>query len=225
MIILAIETATTACAIGLLDADGTTTECVLDESRRHTEVLVPGIDSLLRGRGITPRDLDRVVVDRGPGLFTGLRVGIATASSLAQALGCALVSATSLELLAHGARALGVRGTTLCAVDGRRGEVFTQTFRVDGAVVAVDRPFVAQPRDIIEEWRRRGEPVTLVGDGVVRYASEFSLLPGATLLSTSVPSVAAALDLARTRAVEAAVAPLYLREADAVANFSTRQRP
>ena len=113
---------------------------VLDEARHHTETLTPGIISLLEECGLAPSDIDRVVVDRGPGLYTGLRVGVTTATSLAQALGCALVSVTSLELLAWGARDAGVRGTALCAVDGRRGEVFVQTFHLGEGVEAVGEP-------------------------------------------------------------------------------------
>ncbi len=97
MNLLAIETATTACAIGVRARD-TVVVRVLDEQRRHTEFLAPGIDALLAEVGLGPRDLDRIVVDRGPGLYTGLRVGLATAGALAQALGCDLVGVTSLEL-------------------------------------------------------------------------------------------------------------------------------
>ncbi len=75
---------------------------------------------------LKPRDVDRVVVDRGPGLFTGLRVGIATAIAFSQALGCDLVGVTSLEMLAGGAFEVGVRGTVVACVDGRRGEIFAQ---------------------------------------------------------------------------------------------------
>ena len=126
--VLAIETATTACAIGLRTNDGVEVTRVLDQDRRHTEVLVAGIEAVLHERDVTVRDIERVVVDIGPGLFTGLRVGIATAIGLAEGVGIGLVGVTSLELLAHGAFAQGARGTLVSCVDGRRGEVFIQTF-------------------------------------------------------------------------------------------------
>ena len=134
MNILAIETATSACALGVR-SDQRQEIRVLDLERRHTEVLAAGIAQLLEAMGLTPRELDRVVVDLGPGLFTGLRVGVATAIGLGEGLDCPLVGVTSLELLAHGAQLASVRGTVVCAVDGRRGEVFVQTFRVAGEQV------------------------------------------------------------------------------------------
>jgi tRNA threonylcarbamoyladenosine biosynthesis protein TsaB len=204
--LVAIETATPACAVGVRTGAGVEITRVVDEHRQHTEALTPGIATLLDECALTPRDVDRVVVDRGPGLFTGLRVGIATAVAFAQALGCEIVGVTSLELLAHGAFDAGVRGTLACAVDGRRGEVFVQSFSV------------------VIEWATNGAPVTFTGDGVERYVADFNAVPNGEIYAQSVPSVHAALVIGEQRAPEAMIIPLYLREADAVANFTTRER-
>ena len=89
MNVLAIETATTACAIGLATSSGERLSLVVNDDRHHTESLVPGIRELLASVGLAARSLDRIVVDRGPGLYTGLRVGLATAVGLALlASGC-----------------------------------------------------------------------------------------------------------------------------------------
>jgi tRNA threonylcarbamoyl adenosine modification protein YeaZ len=223
--LLAIETATTACAIGLRTDDGREVVRVLDEERRHTEALTPGIAEALAELGLRARDVTRVVVDRGPGLFTGLRVGIATASAFAQALGCELVSVTSLELLAHGAFDEGVRGTLVTALDARRGEVFVQTFELTNAVHARGEPAVARPRDVVIQWATDGAPVVFTGDGVERYLTDFAAVPNGWVAPQRVPSMHAALELGARRDAEGPVTPLYLREADAVANFATRTRP
>lgn len=224
MNILAVETATTACALGLVTTDGFEMGWVVDEDRHHTEALTLAIEHILREWHLGVRDLDRIVVDRGPGLFTGLRVGLATALGLSQAVGVALVGVTSLELLAHGAFESGVRGTVVSAVDGRRGEVFVQTFELGDAVVARGDATVAVPRDVVIEWATNGAPVTFTGDGVERYRRDFAAVPNGRLEDQRVPSVTAALRLGATRAPSDVVDPLYLREADAVANFSTRER-
>lgn len=221
MRVLAIETATVACAIALSSASGGEVR-VLDEHRRHTEVLATGIAALLADHAIGPRDLERVVVDRGPGLFTGLRVGVATALALAGALGIDLVGVTSLELYAHGARAAGVRGRLVAAVDARRGEVFVQTFGLDDGVVELSGPAVATPRDVVIAWATSGAPVTFTGDGVRRYRADFAAVPNGDVLDATVPPPGVALALAPERDPAGAVTPLYLRDADAVANFSTR---
>ncbi len=224
MNILAIETATTACAIGLRTSAGFEMGWVVDDDRHHTEALTVAIDRVLREWSLTPAQLDRIVVDRGPGLFTGLRVGLATAIGLSQALGIGLVGVTSLELLAHAAHDDGVRGTLVAAVDGRRGEVFVQSFALGDDVVATSEPSVSTARDVALDWGGRNVPVTFTGDGVARYAADFAAVGLATIDTQEVPSVTTALRLAMTRATTDTVEPLYLREADAVANFSTRER-
>jgi len=223
--ILAIETATAACALGLRTDDGFEVGWVVDEDRHHTEVLTSSISRLLGESRLRARDLDRVVVDRGPGLFTGLRVGLATALGLSEGTGCALVGVTSLELLAHASHETGTRGTLVSAVDGRRGEVFVQTFRLDESVTAMGEATVARPRDVVIEWATNGAAVTFTGDGVERYLRDFAAVPNGTIDHQTVPSIAAALSLGSVREPVAHVDPLYLREADAVANFATRERP
>ena len=221
--ILGIETATTACAAGLADGDRRA-ESLLASDRRHVEALVPGIQGLLAAWPAALRDVTRIVVDVGPGLFTGLRVGVATALALAEATGAELVGVTSLEVYAAQARALGATGTVVAVVDGRRGELFAQRFDVGGAVVALDAPRVVRPRDLADHWTGEATPVTFVGDGALRYASDLAAVPAATCLEVGWPSVETAMAIGSDRA-PAPVHPLYLREADAVANFSTRSRP
>jgi tRNA threonylcarbamoyladenosine biosynthesis protein TsaB len=218
VIVLAIETATPACAAAL-DAGGVVSDAVIDRDRRHTECLAPGIAALCAAAGVAPGAIERVVVDRGPGLYTGLRVGIATALGLSVATGAEIVAVTALEVLARGARDQGATGELVALVDGRRGEVFAQRFALDGGLVALDDARVARPEALAGELVAR--PATLTGDGALRYRDHFA---GAPLVELAVPPTRAALALAATRAGALSVVPLYLREADAVANFSTRTR-
>jgi tRNA threonylcarbamoyladenosine biosynthesis protein TsaB len=222
--LLAIETATPACAIGVRTREGVERTAVLDEHRRHTEALTPGIAVVLEECGLTPRDIDRVVVDVGPGLYTGLRVGIATATAFAQALGCDVVAVNSLELLAHGAQEAGVTGLLVSCVDARRGEVFVQTFRLDDDVTSSGPPEVTQARAVVVEWATNGSPVTFTGDGVARYLGDFAAVPNGSVHTQFVPPVHVSLTIGSTRTPEGPIRPLYLREPDAVANFSTRAR-
>jgi tRNA threonylcarbamoyladenosine biosynthesis protein TsaB len=218
---LAIETATTACAIAL-EVDGVVLERVLDHQRRHTEALTAGIAEALSELTIAARDLERIVVDRGPGLFTGLRVGLAAAQSLARGLGVELVEFTSLEALAHGAFVEGVRGTLVAMVDARRGEVFAQRFVLSDVAVATDDARVVRPQELVTALATSGEVLTVTGDGARRYDELLALVPSVTRHDQSVPSARAAIELTRNRASVEHVSPLYLREADAVANFTLR---
>ena len=220
MTTLFIETATPLCGIAL-ERDGVTTSRVLDRDRRHVEVLMPGIQELLRESGCAVRDITRVVVDRGPGLYTGLRVGVATAVALADSVGAPLVGVTSLEVVAAGAFAQGVRGSVLALIDGRRKEVFAQSFDLNDGVVPTTLPVVRTPDDIVVEYGTSGAPTTFVGDGAEAYASLFSLMSWVTVLPSDDTWISAGPSVGRDRPV-IPLELLYLREPDAVANFSTR---
>ncbi len=225
MNLLAIETATQACCVGVRTSSGVEIARVVDESRQHTETLTLGMATLIREAGLLAREIDRIVVDRGPGLFTGLRVGIATANAFAQGVGCGMVGVTSLEMLAHGAHEAGVRGTLVSAVDGRRGDVFVQTFELAESVEARGLPDVKTPQDVAAQWSRSGAALTFTGDGVERYRGDFDSVANAAIYTQLVPSMHAALRLGEHASPQVTVEPLYLREADAVANFATRERP
>lgn len=226
MNILAIETATTACAIGL-HTNGRSYVRILDLERRHTEVLTAGIRELLSEHSLVARDLTRVVADRGPGLFTGLRVGIATAQALAHGVGAEMVAATSLELLARSAARSGVRGAMYALVDARRGELFAQSFEltndVDG-LEATGPALVTTPDEIIQQLNKAEHTVTISGDGVQRYGDLFASIGQVQIRVDVVPSLDEMLAIAQWRSACEEIVPLYLREADAVANFTTRQR-
>ncbi|HQT99586.1 MAG TPA: tRNA (adenosine(37)-N6)-threonylcarbamoyltransferase complex dimerization subunit type 1 TsaB [Acidimicrobiales bacterium] len=224
MNVLAIETATSACAVGVATTTGRELTRVIAGERHHNEVLVPTIADLLRQAKLAPHAIERVVVDHGPGLFTGLRVGVATAIAFAQGVGASLVELSSLELLAYGARRDGVAGEFVAVVDARRGELFVQRFRLDRDVRALNAPVVTTPAELLATWREGAAAVTLGGDGLARYADLLAPLASQVAGELTVPPVLEALRLGATRDVVATVTPLYLREPDAVVNFSTRER-
>jgi hypothetical protein len=100
-----------------------------------------------------------------------------------------------------------------------------QTYRLGDGVDVVDQAHVATARNVVIEWATNGAPVTFSGDGVERYRADFAAVPNGAIFDQSIPSQRAALDLGEQREPSEMVSPLYLREADAVANFSTRERP
>lgn len=219
MILLAFETATTAAAVAVLRDGEVVGEVVASNDRHHTESLLPAAAQLLGSIGASPNEIDAVVVDVGPGLFTGLRVGVATARSLAVARGLPLVGLSSLEILASDS-AIEDDELVTAVVDARRGEVFAQTFGLQGGVrQAVDAPRVLSPADLAAELAN--EPRTLVGDGAARHAEAFS---SHRIVDVVIPSPAVAGLMAVKRSLPGIdptmVVPLYLRDPDAVANFT-----
>ena len=99
----------------------------LDEARRHARDLVPAVDQLLRAEGWRPRKLDGVIVSRGPGSYTGLRVGIMSAKTLAYATGCRLLAVDTFAAIAHQAPPEAAR--TIVLADAQQNKVYLQQFQ------------------------------------------------------------------------------------------------
>lgn len=147
-VVLGLDTATASSAVALRLADGTTTEARDDpragEHPGHATRLLEMAHELLAEAGVSWSDVERIAVGVGPGAFTGLRVGVATARGLAQSLSAELVGVSSLEALARAALAAETeQDTVLAVIDARRGEVFAAAYeRATG-----DGPSAAMPSD------------------------------------------------------------------------------
>jgi tRNA threonylcarbamoyladenosine biosynthesis protein TsaB len=231
--IVAIETATETVGAAVRTSDGARATFTLDGRRRHVETLAPALAHLFAQVDVTAADLDAVAVDLGPGLFTGLRVGVAAAKGLAQALGLGVVGLSSLDILTRAAAQLGHRGHVLVAVDARRGEVFATVRRLHagpGPAEDVIAPGLFGPEALAEAVRQlEGVSIVGVGDGAQRYAEVLDAVPGLDCLTTALaaPPPMTLLEMAVER-LEAGtppteprlVVPVYMREADAISNFS-----
>ncbi|MGH9164862.1 MAG: tRNA (adenosine(37)-N6)-threonylcarbamoyltransferase complex dimerization subunit type 1 TsaB [Acidimicrobiales bacterium] len=231
MIILGIETATAEVGCALGGVEGMLASFSSRRGRRHAETLVPAIEFVCRQARIELREVGVIAVDIGPGLFTGLRVGVATAKAMAQALRVPVIGLSSLDLLAFPVR--HAHGLIAAVIDARRGEVFCALYRpVPGGIQQVAGPRACSPRDLASELVARGDDCLLVGDGAQRYAEVFDdgghiELGGAGLAH---PSASALVELAHPRAIReefvhvSEVEPLYLRKADAEVNWEQRAR-
>lgn len=139
MLILGIESASDQCGCALANEDGVIAETRLALPRRHAEALAPQMRFVCEQAGVALADIEAVAVDHGPGLYTGLRAGLATAKAAAAALAIGVVPVGSLEALAYGAAAVARPGETVLSVlDARRGEVFWAWYRI--AAPAPDLP-------------------------------------------------------------------------------------
>lgn len=237
MNIVAIETATETVAVAVRTAGGIQAEFSLAGRRRHVEALVPALHHLLDQAGIDPAAVGAVAVDLGPGLFTGLRVGVATAKGLAQALGLGVVGLSSLDVLQRAAVDLGHRGLVLSVVDARRSEVFAALRDVDGEggdAAETIAPRLFAPGELAGTLSDLGGvPVVAVGDGAQRYADVLGAVPGVTCVTGGLrsPPAGTLLTMALARLAQGVppvppqeIVPLYMREADARSNFARFDR-
>ncbi len=218
-------------------AAGVEADFTLTGRRRHVETLTPALEHLLGQVGLAPRQIDVVAVDIGPGLFTGLRVGVAAAKGLAQSLGLGVIGMTSLEILTAAAGRAALRGMVVACVDARRGEVFASVNELDasGAVTAeLVAPGLFTPSQLAETLETfGGRTVHAVGDGALRYAESLagvdgvdvgapglSFPPPATLLALALEQ----MDGSRPPVDPGCIVPLYMREADAKSNYARADR-
>jgi tRNA threonylcarbamoyladenosine biosynthesis protein TsaB len=221
MIVLGIETATTQVGCALGGHEGVLASFHAARAPPHAEILTPAIAFICEQAEVDLREVGAIAVDVGPGLFTGLRVGVATAKAMAQALRVPVVGLSSLDLLAFPARS--TRRLICAVIDARRGEVFAAFYRqVPGGVQRVSDPMVVRPGDVAAEIVARGEECLLVGDGALRYADVFAGLSRVEPASvgTAHPSAAALVELAQPRVQREEfvqpweLEPLYMRQAD-----------
>ena len=230
MLLLGIESAGSqvGCAIG--GHEGVLASAHAGKGRRHAENLAPQIDFVRGQAGIELSDLGAVAVDVGPGLFTGLRVGIATAVVMSHALGVPMIPVTSHDLMAFPAR--WSSRLIVTALDARRGELFTALFRkVPGGIQRVREVNVCTPDDLAAELEVADEPALLVGDGALRYADTFHAIRRIEMAEQGLapPSARSLVQLAHARAMREEfvqpweVEPVYLRKPDAEINWSTRE--
>jgi tRNA threonylcarbamoyl adenosine modification protein YeaZ len=172
VLLLAIDTSTTAITTALHDGSSVVAEVTTLDARAHAEHLAPGLSKALAEAGAAPTDVTDVAVGIGPGPFTGLRVGIVTARTFAFALGVPVRGLTSLDAIAHEAWLGGRRGDLLVATDARRKEVYAATYVLDeAAATRVAGPLVSRAADL--EADVRGLPTA--GRGALLYADSLPL--------------------------------------------------
>jgi tRNA threonylcarbamoyl adenosine modification protein YeaZ len=172
VLLLAIDTSTTAITTALHDGSSVVAEVTTLDARAHAEHLAPGLRKALAEAGAAPTDVTDVAVGIGPGPFTGLRVGIVTARTFAFALGVPVRGLTSLDAIAHEAWLGGRRGDLLVATDARRKEVYAATYVLDeAAATRVAGPLVSRAADL--EADVRGLPTA--GRGALLYADSLPL--------------------------------------------------
>lgn len=227
MLILGIDTATEQISVAVGGHEGVIASFELVKGRRHGEVLAPAIEFVCLHSEIELRDLGVIAVDVGPGLFTGMRVGLATGKALAQALRIPMIGISSLDLLAF--RARHAERVVVPVIDARKGEVFWAMYRqVPGGIQQVAPPTVGPIDDLVADLLARSQETLCVGDGAARYRE--AILDGyrCEIGDDLYPSASPLVQLAHARALREEwvsprdIEPIYLRAPDALINWTAR---
>jgi tRNA threonylcarbamoyladenosine biosynthesis protein TsaB len=227
MLILGIETATPQVSVAIGGHEGVIALFEVARGRRHAETLVPAIEFCCQQADVTLDELALIAVDVGPGLFTGMRVGLATGKALAQALRLPMIGISSLDLLAFPHRQSD--RVVVPVVDARKGEVFYAMYRaVPGGVQQVAAPQVASVDELVADLAARSQDTLCVGDGALRYRREICDGYHCEFVDDAYPSSGPLVQLAHARALReewshpADIKALYLRQPDADINWAGR---
>lgn len=242
MRILALETATSACSVAVVDGGNVLAEVTLQVPRAHSTRLMPLIAQMITESGVARADLDGVAVGVGPGSFTGLRIGLATAKGLAWALGKPCVGVSTLRAMAYGTGAQ--IGLVVPMLDAKRGEVFTGVYAAGSQdpatwaeVVPPSHLHVTQLaetlRSLREGLRHSWQFVTVCGDVAARYIGDLGLgevarlAPAGAMLSRAwaVAEIGRG-ELARGQGIDPdQLMPIYLRKSEAESLWEARKLP
>jgi tRNA threonylcarbamoyladenosine biosynthesis protein TsaB len=220
-VVLGIDTATADAAIAVTRDGDPLREALVppgeDGRPRHSQVLLGEIEGCVEEAGGWD-GVDRIAVGIGPGSFTGLRIGIATARALAQAREVPIAPVSSLAALARGISAEHRESLALPVIDARRGEAFAALYEPDGEELW--SPFVAPPKEVGRRVAELDRAVLAAGDGALRFAAQLEAAgAGVAPPEDRVHRMAArhvcALGEAAVEVATEQVEPLYLRPPDA----------
>jgi len=236
MLLLGIETATRRVGLVLASEEGMLARVELGGYAdtgppRHAERLTPAIQYCCDQIGTTLDHVSAIAVGIGPGMFTGLRVGVTTAKVLAQTLRVPMIPIPSLDLLAYPLR--HAHGLVVPAIDARRNELYYALYlTVPGGVQRASDYEVGSPDDLAAELEARGEEALLCGDGALRFANVLADVKGVELAGPAhaAPSLASLSELAVARfqreefCAPDDVLPMYLRKSDAELGWDRKGR-
>ncbi|WP_429210638.1 tRNA (adenosine(37)-N6)-threonylcarbamoyltransferase complex dimerization subunit type 1 TsaB [Aeromonas veronii] len=217
--ILAVDTATEACSAALLVGDKLFSRWE-EAPRDHTRKILPMVQAVLDDAGITLSDLDAIAFGRGPGSFTGVRIGIGVAQGLAFGAGVPLIGISTLAAMAQGAYRLDGAEQVLTAIDARMNEVYFGRYElIEGRMQLVGDEVVSEPAALVDVRGKLAGPVTCVGTGFETYGETLSGLADELAVSqVRFPAAEDMLPLARAAwlageavPVEQAT-PVYLRD-------------
>lgn len=173
MIGLAIDTSTNVMGVGLANEEKVIAEMITNEKKNQSVRLMPAIERLLTEVDLNPIQLDRIVVANGPGSYTGLRIGVTVAKTLAWSLNIPLVGISSLEVLAHNGRYF--KGLISPLIDARREQIYTGLYRFqDGQFETVERDCIV----LSDEWatyvKKYEHPILFLGNDLNKHKDTLS---------------------------------------------------
>ena len=205
MKLLAIETSALVCSAAVMEDESLIGEFTIQQKKTHSQMLMPMVEALQEKLELDLKTLDAIAVAGGPGSFTGLRIGSATAKGLAAALGLPIISVPTVDALAY--RLCGNTGLVCPIMDARRDQTYTGIYAFEGNEMktVLAQCAIALP-ELAEKLNEKGAAVTFLGDGVPVFREKLEEI-------LTVPHIFAPAHLNRQSAASvAALGMQYLKE-------------
>jgi len=232
MIILGIDSSTPVAGVAIVDQEKIWAENFLNTGYTHSEQLLPMIHQTLVQAKLELKDIDGIAVTKGPGSFTGLRIGMATAKGLAQVAGKSLIGVPTLDALAY--NLWGYQGIICPILNARRQEVYTAFYEMkDDRLSRISGYLAIGPKELAEKILKMRQPVTFLGDGVLVYreilAAKLSEQVHWASLNNLLPRAASAAIIGLKELKKGfsdnlyTLEPFYLRKSEAEVKWEARQ--
>lgn len=169
MKVLAIDTSNYTLGIAIIDEEKVIGEYITNVKKNHSIRVMPAIEMLLKDCDLTPNDLTKIVVAQGPGSYTGVRIGVTIAKTLAWTLKIPLVGVSSLEILAATVGRY-FPGTVSPLFDARRGQIYTGLYQYEnGKIKTVEKDQILQSKDWAKQLTNLSQPVLFVGNDIPQH--------------------------------------------------------
>lgn len=229
MKILAFETSSHVASVAVLSDEMLLGEFTINHPKTHSQKLMPMLEMLLESLELKIKDFDYLAVSKGPGSFTGVRIGVSTVKGLAQPHNLPVIAVSSLEAL--GQPFIGFDGLICPIMDARKNEVYTALYKWEhGALIAVEPDQAIAPDAWLESLKGRSEPILLVGDGLPKYGDLYKetlgerlTLAPASFNRQRASSVAQSAMSKTEEAVSYSVVPTeYLRKSEAETTYDAK---
>lgn len=215
--ILSIDTASNLCTVAILEDKNCISEVTVDDARNHSEKIMPVIEQALNEANLKLSDINLIVCDKGPGSFTGIRIGVGTVLAFRDCLNIPCIGISSLEALAYNVNSEGL----ICSlIDAKNDNVYYGLFKLQNSNYSRVEDFEFKNiHEVINYLKNYSTPITFVGDGAVAHKDIISenLIDSNFCKKNNLSSFA--LGIAGLNAysnnVETSIMPLYLRKSQA----------
>ena len=232
MKILGIDTSSMAASVAVIEDNKLICEYTINTKKTHSQKLMPMIENMLGLSDLNVREIDAIAVCEGPGSFTGLRIGMATAKAIAHVNDIPVIGVNSLEALAAN---MNLCDKKICSIlDAQRNQVYTGRYQYEGTkLVEIKEIGIQQIDELLEELAHSGEQWILVGEAVYKYEDKIREISNIEIPASSnnVTKAGSLCSVAKVKFDEGkdifdcyTVNPLYIRKSQAEEQYEEKQR-